>query len=414
MVKITKRVVESTLPDPEKPVFIWDDQMKGFAVKVLRSGQRKYVLKYRGGGGGRSGRQRWFAIGTHGQITLHQARDIAQQILGQIARGEDPQSDKFDVRAAANMSDLWARYKSDHLPRKKPKSQKVDIQMWRTHVKPRFGTTKVMDVKRNDIDKLHKSLSDRPYTANRVVAMLSKMFNLAERWDMRADYSNPCRHIEKYPEPPRKRYLNTEELRRLGEALEVGLASQLETPYMVAAVRLLLLTGARVRELLDARWEWLDWDRRTIDLPDSKTGARSIFLSQAAVDVLKGLRKLPTTDGTPFIIRGRIKKQPLTNLNKPWLRIRERAGLEGVRLHDLRHTAASMGVTQGLNLPVIGRLLGHTQASTTQRYAHVDINPALAAADLIGDAMAPALGIVRDDRPKENDTEDRAHHDRPD
>lgn len=160
---------------------------------------------------------------------------------------------------------------------------------------------------------------------------------------------------------------------------------------MVAAVRLLLLTGARLNEVLGAQWDWIDWERRVLKLPDSETGAKPIFLSAPALEVLENLRALPTSQGSRYIIHGRVKGRPLINLAKPWTRICDRAGLREVRLHDLRHTAASIGVGQGMSLPVIGRLLGHTQASTTQRYAHVDLDPALAAAEQIGTAVSGAL-----------------------
>ena len=160
---------------------------------------------------------------------------------------------------------------------------------------------------------------------------------------------------------------------------------------MVAAIQLLLVTGARVSEVLGARWEWVDWDHRVIRLPDSKTGAKLIYLGDLAVKILELLWALPQAKDNPFIIAGAVKGKPLADLRHPWYRIRERAGLDGVRLHDLRHTAASIGVSQGMNLPVIGRLLGHTQASTTQRYAHVGADPALTAANAIGAVVEGAL-----------------------
>jgi integrase len=389
MAKLTKRVVEAA-PVSEKAAYIWDDQLPGFGVKVLPSGQRRYLVKYRANGGGRTAPQRWYTLGTHGAITTDQARDLAQQVLAAVARGVDPQGNKFALRGAPIMEDLWARYENDHLPRKKKSSQHDDRQKWRDYIAPRLGRNKVHLVNHDDIFSLHKELGDRPYQANRVLALMSKLFNLAERWNMRPDGNNPCRHVPRYEEQSRERYLTVAELGRLGEALEAGLAAQSETPHMVAAVKLLLLTGARLNEILTAEWEWVDLDRRVITLPDSKTGRKPLYLSEAAVEVLRDLQKLRGPESR-FVIAGRFPDRPLTNLTKPWKRIRERAGIEDVRLHDLRHTAASIGVSQGMNLPVIGRLLGHTQASTTQRYAHVDIDPALAAADKIGTVVAGAL-----------------------
>lgn len=392
MAKLTKRAVEALVP-AEKPVFLWDDQLPGFGVKILPSGQRRYVVKYRAGAGGRTAQQRWVMVGAHGVMTTEQARELAQQILAAVARGEDPQANKFAVRTAPVMADLWARYETDHLPQKKPASQRDDRAKWRDIIAPSLGRKKVNEVTRDDIDRLHRQLSETPYQANRAVALLSKLFNLAERWNMRPDGTNPCRHVKKYAEQHRERYLTADEMKRLGEALRQGLAAQTETPYMVGAIQLLLLTGARVSEVLTAEWAWVNWDRRVIQLPDSKTGRKPLFLSEPAVEVLRGLHALATSADSPYIIRGRSPEQPLINLAKPWKRICERAGLTDVRLHDLRHTAASIGVAQGMNLPVIGRLLGHTQASTTNRYAHVDIDPALAAANRIGNVIASAMQV---------------------
>ena len=396
MPKLTKRAVEAITPT-DKPVFVWDEQMPGFGVKVLPNGQRRYLVKYRVGTG-RTAPQRWYMIGTHGAITLDQARESAQQVLAAVARGEDPQKTKLDLRSAPTLADLWKRYETEHMPRKKSSSIINDVQKWKDYIEPRIGCRKIADVDRNDISRLHSSLNETPYQANRVVALLSMLFNLAEGWGMRQDGTNPCRHVKKFPEEPRQRYLTTAEIERLGDALRDGLATQSETPYMVAAVRLLLLTGARLNEILTTEWEWVDLERCVIELPDSKTGRKPLFLGDAAVQVLRDLLALPGADTNAFVIHGRVKGQPLVNLTKPWKRICDRAGLPGVRLHDLRHTAASIGVGQGMGLPIIGRLLGHTQASTTQRYSHVDIDPALKAANQIGDAVSKSLGISSVDK----------------
>ena len=392
MPKLTKRVVEAVTPS-DKPAYLWDDQLIGFGLKILPGGQRRYIVKYRTHGGGRGAPQRWYTVGTHGGITTDQARDLAQQILAAVARGEDPQGNKFALREAPTLQEVWDRYAAEHLPRKKPGPAKEDKQKWRDFVEKQLSKKRVDDINRDDIENIHKGLSDRPYQANRVIALLSKLLNLAEGWGVRPDGTNPCRHIQKFQEDSRERYLSISELERLGDALREGLDIQEETPYMVAAVKLLLLTGARLNEILTAKWEWVDLERRVVYLPDSKTGKKTLYLSEAAVEVLRGLQALTTTAGNPYVIQGRVKGQPLVNLTKPWARICKRAGLKNVRLHDLRHTAASIGVSQGMNLPVIGRLLGHTQASTTNRYAHVDIDPALAAADKIGNVVSGALGL---------------------
>ena len=384
--KLTKRSVGGIKP-AAGPVYAWDEQLAGFGVKVLPNGKRKYLAKYRVGGG-RTGRARWLQLGAHGAITCEQARELATQALAAAARGEDPQGLRERLRQGSTVRDLWNRYEVEHLPRKKASSAADDRQKARDHILPALGAFKVTDVARADIKKVHQSLAGRPYQANRVLSLLSKMFNLAEGWGMRPEQTNPCRQVEKFKEQARTRYLKAEELRRLGQALREGEERGEVDRYVAGAVQLLLLTGARVSEVLSARWDWVAWDRRVIELPDSKTGAKPLFLSEAAMAVLRNLRD---DEEHPFIIRGRFADRPLVNIAKPWRRICALAKLENVRIHDLRHTAASVGVATGTSLPIIGRLLGHSQSQTTQRYAHVDLDPALVAADKIGDAITGAL-----------------------
>ncbi len=395
MPRLTKALIDNELPE-NKPKFLWDTQQSGFGVKVLPSGNKKYILKYRTKGGGRRAQQRWYLIGTHGAITLDQARGIARQVQGAIAEGKDPQGQKESFRGATTMQELWERFEKEHLPKRKEKTILHYQQIWAKHIRQAMGAKKVIDVNRDDVHRLHNHMSKHPYQANRAIAVLSKMFNLAEMWGVRPDGTNPCRHVEKYRENSRERYLNAEEMGRLGDALHEGLAAQTETPHMVAAVQLLLLTGARVSEILGARWEWIDWESRVIRLPDSKTGAKPVYLSETAIKILELLKGLPQAKESPYIIVGRVAGKPLSDLRHPWHRIRKRADLNDVRLHDLRHTAASIGVAQGMNLPVIGRLLGHSQASTTQRYAHVDVDPALDAVNKIGAVVSKALDIGED------------------
>jgi integrase len=391
MPRLTKRLVE-TIEVATAPAYGWDDQLSGFGVKALPSGRRKYVCKYRVGGG-RGGRDRWYLIGTHGQLTCDQAREMAMQILSAVARGQDPQSDRMAAREGQTLLDLWHRYSTEHLPRKKASSGIDDTQKADVYILPRLGRRKVAEITRADIYDLHRELA-----ANRVLALLSKMLNLAEAWGYRPDGSNPCRHIEKYNEQARQRYLSNDELRRLGVALDELEADSARGVYAAAAIKLLLLTGARVNEVLQARWDWVDWDHKSIVLPDSKTGPKPLFLSNPALVVLRDLSERPETATSGFIIKGRLAAKPLVNLAKPWKGLCQAAELDGVRIHDLRHTAASVGVGHGLSLPIIGRLLGHSQAQTTNRYAHVDGDPALLAINTIGETIGTALGIPTDTR----------------
>jgi integrase len=223
-----------------------------------------------------------------------------------------------------------------------------------------------------------------PYQANRLLAVLSKMFNLAERWGLRPDGSNPCRHVEKFAERKRERMLSPAELARLGDALN----SYDGSPYVAGAVKLLVFTGARLGEVLGLQWAWIEFERGEACLPDSKTGAKTLHLPPPALAVLA---KLPRLDGNPFVIAGAKAGAALVNLEKPWRAIRKTAGLDDVRLHDLRHAFASVAASSGMGLPIIGKMLGHTQAATTNRYAHLASDPVKAAAAAVAGKIAAAM-----------------------
>lgn len=385
MTKISKRSVDALEALNGKTTYLWDDRLAGFGIKCLPSGSKRYVLKYRLYGGGRSAPQRWLTLGAHGPITADQARGLAQQALAAVARGEDPQGAKIRRRQAPTLTDVWERFQREHLPSKKPQTRYDYEAQWKAIIGPKLGKARVEQLTRSEIDRLHKSLRETPYRANRVLALLSRLMNLSEVWELRPSGSNPCRQVQKFKETPRTRFLSYPELERLGVAMRELVALALLSPSAANAVRLLLLTGARLNEVLSSKWEWLDIDRRLIALPDSKTGAKSIYLSNAAWMVLNDQKAI--AGASPFIFPGTGVGGRMINLRQPWGKICDRAGLQQVRLHDLRHTAASVAVGQGASLPVIGKLLGHSQAQTTQRYAHVDADPALRAANAIGEAM---------------------------
>ena len=390
--KLTKRSVEAVPANPLKPTYEWDDQLPAFGIKVLSSGSRRYVLKYRVGAGGRSATQRWVTLGTHGAITCDQARDLAQDILAAVAKGADPQEHKFSQRNAPHVGDIWHRFESEQLPLKKPSTAKDYRQLWRDVIGPELGNKLVAEIRADIVDRLHKKQMATPYQANRSLALLSRLFNLAEAWGMRALGSNPCQHVERFKETPRERYLNSVELSRLGEAIEIAVAEDDLTVEAAAAIRLLLLTGARLNEILAARWEWVSIEKRLIMLPESKTGKKNLFLSTEAIKVLETIKIASRDPQSPYVLPGRTRGKPLNNLSKSWHRVCERAHLTGVRIHDLRHTAASIAAGEGASLSLIGRLLGHSQPQTTHRYAHIDVDPALRLADQLGNRVAAALG----------------------
>jgi integrase len=244
----------------------------------------------------------------------------------------------------------------------------------------------VTDITRADVIKLHHTSRAAPYQGNRVIAVLSKMFNLAEKWGLRPDGSNPCRHIERFAERHRERMLSAAELGRLGDAL----AAYSGSPYSVAAIKLLVFTGARLGEVLGLEWDWIDIERGEARLPDSKTGAKTLHLPPPALAVLADL---PRLDGNPYVIVGKRKGASLVNLEKPWRAIRKSAGLDDVRLHDLRHAFASVAASSGMGLPIIGKMLGHTQPATTARYAHLASDPVKAAAAAVAGKIAAAMSL---------------------
>lgn len=389
MARISKRTVDELHADGDKPAFLWDDQLNGFGAKALPSGAKRYVVKYRTNGGGRTAPQRWLTLGAHGQITPDQARSLAQQALAAVARGEDPQGAKFQQRTAPTLQDVWTRFASEHLARKKPDTRREYVSQWTDLISPKFGRVKVDALSRGDIDRFHKSMSQTPYRANRTLALFSRLMSLAETWEWRQQGTNPCKHIERFREKARTRFLTVEEITAIGQALRQLVGEGAISNTAANAIELLLLTGARLNEILSAQWTWIDEVRGIMRLPDSKTGAKSVYLSQAAVETLK--RQKTQSGDSLYVFPSAGGQKHFVNLRKAWVRVCEHAGLEGVRLHDLRHTAASIAAGQGASLAIIGRLLGHTQAQTTLRYAHVDTDPAIKAANEIGKVVEGAL-----------------------
>ena len=384
--KVTKRSVDTLkLTADAAEVTLWDSELKGFGVRLQRGGAKSYVLHYRVGAG-RGAPLRKLTIGRHGSPwTPETARHEARRQLGRVENGADPVAEKIARKEAPTMAELTKRFLAEHAEAKRKVSTADEYRRLLDKViVPALGDRKVADVARADITKLHHANRAAPYQANRLLAILSKMFNLAERWGLRPDGSNPCRHVEKFAERKRERMLSRVELGRLGDAL----ASFNFSPYAAAAVKLLVFTGARLGEVLGLRWDWIDFDRGEARLPDSKTGAKTLHLPPPAIAVLA---ELPRLDGNPYVIAGQKEGAALVNLEKPWRAIRKAAGLDDVRLHDLRHAFASVAASSGMGLPIIGKMLGHSQPATTARYAHLESDPVKAAAAVVAGRIAAAM-----------------------
>jgi integrase len=429
--KITKRSVDALKPGPKGEATLWDTEIKGFGVRARKGGSKTYIVRYRPGAGGRDAPLRTLTIGRQGSPwTPAMARSEAKRLLGLVEDGKDPASDRGASRAGATVRELAERFLVEHVQAKrKDRTAEEYRRLIDRQILPAIGALKAADVARRDIAKLHHALRETPYQANRVLAVASKMFQLAEAWGIRPEHTNPCRLVERFPEEARERLISPEELAYLGDALAADSAT-----YSVAAIKLLIFTGARLSEVLALRWEWIDFERAEVRLPDSKTGRKTIHLPAPALAVLNELPRVPSN---PFVIVGAVKGECLVNLEKPWRRIRDRASiamwrqsqatavvdvikavadglkrpprvaecrraaakakielppaLTDVRLHDLRHAFASVAAAAGMGLPIIGKMLGHASPATTHRYAHLASDPVKAAAASVAGKIAGAM-----------------------
>ncbi len=320
MPKLTKRKIDAAEAQ-EKEYFIWDDTLPDFGLRVLPSGRKSYIVQYRAGR-----RARRMSLGPKTVLACEQARGQAITILAAVRKGEDPSADRAAQRNALNMTELAGRFDAEHISVRLKESTATEYRRnLRRFILPALGRLIVAEVTRADISKFHHDLRHIPYQANRCLEVLSKMFNLAEMWGLRPDGSNPRKHIRKYPEEKRERFLSTAELRRIGEVLREMETEGLELPSAILAARLLILTGCRLGEIMTLRWEFLDLAEKMLRLPDPKTGAKLVHLGQPAVDLLAGAR--PIKDN-PWVIAGTLKGKHLSDLQPFWQRVRARAGLK--------------------------------------------------------------------------------------
>jgi integrase len=344
-----------------------------------------------------------------GQTSL--LKDEHRRALAQkVEDGPHPTADGGGALAPGLIADEFMR--THVVAKRRPRTLDSYETLLRLHILPAIGGLRVTDIRRTHVSKMHADLAARPGAANRAVSVVSAVWNWAaienEGFVLP---TNLAKSIRRNPEQGRERYLSTDELARLGDALveaeTIGLPYTVDEtrptakhapkpenrrrkldPSAVAAIRLLILTGARLREILTARWEYVDFERGLMNLPTSKTGRKSVFLSAAALEVLPAL---PHAEGNPHIFPGEKAAAPRADLKNPWAAVTLAAELPGLRIHDLRHSFASTGAGGGLGLPIIGKLLGHSQPTTTARYAHLDADPMRRAVNQIGNTISAAM-----------------------
>jgi integrase len=399
MTKLSIRTVNAAKAG-ERDVFLWDSDLKGFGLKVTPSGSKIYVAQ-----GRINGRPKRCTRGRHGSPwTPDQAREEAGDILYAMSKGEDPMEVKRKARADISVAELVELYFREGCGTKKASTIAVEKGLAERHIKPRLSKRMLKSLSRADFEKFLTDVADGKTaadvktkargraivkggqgTANRTLDLAASMLAFAVTRDLRPD--NPARGIRKFKPKVRERYLSPKELANLGAALSSAL-SEGENPNAVNAIRLLMLTGCRRSEILTLRWDWVDITYAVLRLPDSKTGSKTVALGAPALELLAGL---PQVEGSPYVFPSRTGKGHLVGIQKIWNRIRMKASLDDVRLHDLRHSYASVGAAGGDSLYVIGKLLGHNQQRTTQRYAHLADDPMKAAADRISKQIAAAM-----------------------
>jgi integrase len=385
--KLTDALIRDLIPPLKGNKITYDTEVIGLGVRVTSAGARAFILNYRAGR-----TERRITIGSAGDWTVSKARARAREMRRLIDVGADPMADRHAERQAPTVNDLCDKFEAEHLPRRRPATQNDYRSIIRLHIRPQLGGKAVAAVEHGDTVTLHnRIMTTAPYRANRTIAVLSKMFALAvTTWKMRPD--NPVIGVERAPEQKRERYLSPAEIARLGDALalhpEKGSAN---------AIRLLLLTGARRGEVLSATWSQFDLDAGVWTKPAATTKQAKLHrvpLSKPALIILTEMKAAADKENTSrlrdkvgppevYLFPG-VRGGHVTEIKKSWTSLCSKAGINGARLHDLRHTYASILASSGLSLPIIGQLLGHTQAATTARYAHLSDDPLRAATERIG------------------------------
>ena len=393
--RLTKKTVDAAEPDAMKDRFFWDEDLIGFGLRVTKAGVKSYVVQYRVPGARLARR---LTIAKVGKVTPEQARQTARTMLADVVRGQDPAEIRKSAREAPTVGELLDRFDKEHIAvRLKPKTARSYRRLIESRIRPAFGTTRIVDVTRADVAKWHHKMRDTPVEANRALVLLQKIMNTGELWGLRAG-SNPAQGVPKFSETSRERYLNSDELYRLGMAISEleSAAKQPLSPYLALAFRLLLLTGMRRDEVMTLKWEYVDLEDGVIRLPDSRPDASRWCSARQPLTSSSALHMRRIAIGSFHRARRNSSKIRSYGVSpsRAWERVKERASskqdkmpvvdIMDVTLHDCRHAFAAVGVSAGLSLPAIGALLGHADQASTQRYAHLSADARKLAADRVG------------------------------
>jgi integrase len=394
-INITQKTV-SGIPTPKKASFYWDRKLSGFGVSVKPSGLKTYIFQYRNA----SGRTKRMTLGRHeNPLKAQAAREIAEFYATSVKRGEDPAEAKKVARLAPTLQEIVEEYITESPNLREEGKKDSSLEQDRRHarlyiykyIKP---TRKVREITRGEVMSMRKAMEDSPNSFNRAYAVLRAAMEYAESNGHRDQNSNPCRYVKKFKVKGRERYLTTDEFARLGEALAEAERTQTVDQFALAALRLLTFLGARRGEILNLKWEDVHFENSFLYLPDSKTGKKEVYLNAPAKELLSNL---PKVKSNPYVIVGRIKGRPLVDLKGPWNRIRKDAQLEGLRIHDLRHSFASMGAKGGVPLKILSNLLGHSSIEMTERYSHLADDPVHNASDVIGNQIQAIMNPEKED-----------------
>lgn len=384
---ITTRVVEGLPAETE----IRDSQLRGFGIRRQKSADVSYFVQRRV-----QGRMRRFTIGRHGSPwTTTTARMEASRLLLLMRSGGNPVTEREAARARQmSFQELTEQFLEIHGPTLKPSTLVTYTDCIELRLRPKFGNKPINEITHQDVAKAHVSWREHKTAANNALTCLSSIFGWAEDQKLLPKHTNPCPDIKRYKTSKKERYLSRDELRRLGNTLDEWEANGKINIYAAFAIRLLIVTGARFKEILTLQWPNIHWEHRVLQLPDSKTGFKYIFLNDYALAIL---RSIPRLANNPYVIAGKKEGRHFVGLTKCWYGLRAAADLHDVRIHDLRHSFASFAITLGgSNIPVLGRVLGHSNPETTARYTHIAKDPAAAIADATGKELA--LIMNRDDR----------------